>query len=313
MLTGLVVLLSACFLVLQHQRHATALAAAERETTKRIASAARAGEALAVELALRWRDGIEDHAVETRRALQRAQLLAGWMDWSAADVAVARLVLALPGKTAQDRRLGVPPHVREIAARRGEADPGGVLPPAAQLVGMVDFLEAWQGREATDIRDALEGEAGARFDARLVHIVLAHLIELDETGARDDAPVQGITGAVICIHPLLPEDLGSFEVAPLLRRLEEKVRERLRPSDRVYATDRDVVAWLPHAAEPDTARVVERLVVALDEVVLPGRHWGPLHCRVGSAQAGADGDRLPELVVAARRRIAEVRPVKQVA
>lgn len=316
MLTGLLVLLCGALVVLVRQREHALLVASERESTLRIASASRAGEALAVELALRWREGVQDQPAETRRAVQRVQLLAGWMDGSAADVAVARLVLALPHRTALDRRVPVPAAVRELSAWRldgGAAARGGVLAPAAQLVGMVDLLEARRGQEAAEIRAALEGEDGRGFDPRLVHVVLAHLIELDETAGEEALPPPNVSGAVVCVQPRLAEDLGSGEVAPLLRRLEERVRERLRPSDRVYATDRDVIAWLPNAGQADAERVVERLAEALDEVVLPGRPWGPVHCRLASALAGTDGQRLPELVAAARRRIHRDPPARQVA
>lgn len=295
-------------LVVQTFQTRRKLKEAEEAAAGIAANARQDADTLTVELATRWREEVGDDALAVRRAVGRIQLLAHWMGLPDDISMAAQLAISLPESAILDRRIALPAGIREVAHwRRASADArnaaAATVPMAAQLVIMVDWLDAWRGQEPEAIREALRGDAGMMFARRLVDVVLAEINDLVHT-VREDHPLAGpaATGMVLCVQPDFSQ-VEAAERAALLRTVEERLRQTLRPGDRVYSSENDVVAWLPSAKPGDVDRVIARVSPTLGQVPHPGRGWGRVNCRLAPAVIGDDGQRLPDLVAAARKRL----------
>ena len=95
------------------------------------------------------------------------------------------------------------------------------------------------------------------------------------------------SGAMLCITPCDPDALPASLRPAFLAALETRVRERVRPSDRVYCTESEVVVWLSRTDADGAQRVAQRLEVS---------------CRIGAAIADSDATSFSELLQKARVR-----------
>lgn len=290
--------------LVMERRHRLEVARLETESRSGATAAANAGEALAVDLALRWADERRDG--RARRAVARARRLVEQLDLPGDTRGAILLASALPPALVDDRHLALPSATRDILRLRhgGEANPAGrwagaLLP--AQVVEMALTLDGVLPGESERVRQQLL--SASDLAPSLVQATLARLDELLDLPPADDAMggLPGV-GVVLCVRPNLPEGLSEDRRALVLRATEQRVRARLRPSDRVYLTDDDVIAWLPTARSDDAITLISRLAPALQNVTVADVRVGRIRCRMGSAVGPGDGLRMPDLVGVARDR-----------
>lgn len=267
------------------------------------------GETLAVELALRLADERQEGA-RARRVVARARRLADQVELPDDTRGALQLGCALPASLVEDRRLALPAAAREVLRWRRvieeegvRGEPAGLLPPHVQIGVVAWWFETNAGRGAAALRDDLLTGRVPGLSPQMIQAALARmddLIDPEEDDAMSGLPGMGI---VLCVRPDLPPGGDSVLLNAALRATEVRLRARLRPGDRVYVADCDVIAWLPTAREKDARALVTRLSPGLTSVsVLNVR----VRCLLGAAVAGVDAQRMPDLVTTARMRTTEL-------
>ena len=269
---------------------------------------------LAVELALHVaeRTPVEGELRVPRRMVERILLLGGRLGLESADVRAAALAAALPAGASADTRLPLPDGTRQALGWRHAREDGLGLPPTsatspmpmpAQLLAAVDWLEMRDGASVEALGSALRDEAGHRFSAKLVATMLACLPKLLAAGPADGHMGMRVTaGALLCISAANPDAVPVTMRPAFLAALETRVRERLRPSDRVYTTEGEVVIWLSGCTAENAVSVMHRLEPLIAHVPVPSIQRLEVACRIGIAVADTDATSFTELVQTARAR-----------
>jgi GGDEF domain-containing protein len=109
-------------------------------------------------------------------------------------------------------------------------------------------------------------------------------------------------GSVLVVSPCAPEALPPALRPAFLAALETRVRERVRPTDRVYCTEGEVVVWLSSADADGAMRVVQRLQPVVARVRVPSTQPLEVACRIGAAIADSDATSFSDLLAKARLR-----------
>lgn len=269
---------------------------------------------LSVELALHLAENspMEGDLRVPRRMAERILLLASRLDLDPSEARAAALAAALPPGARADARLPLPDGTRAaLAARHARWDGAGVvsdlagdaIPAAAQLLTAADWLETRDGASADALREALRHESGRTFSPRLARVLtesLADLLSVASAGAHLGLRVT--SGAMLCITPRDPDALPAALRPAFLAALETRVRERVRPTDRVYCTESEVVVWLSRTDADGAMRVTERLAPVVSRVVVPSVQRLEVACRIGAAIADTDATSFSDLLARARAR-----------
>ena len=297
-------LISAMGTMLVRERQATRGRATEEQRTRE----------LSVELALYLaeRTPLEGDLRVPRRMVERILVLAKQLDVDAGDARAACLAAALPAGARADTRLPLPEGTRAaLASRHARWDGTGIvhdvsgaaIPMPAQLLAAADWLEARDGASRDALVEAVRVESGATFSPSVVTGMIATMEALRSVAAADAHMGLRVTsGAMLCIAARDPESVPMGLRAPFLAALESKVRERLRPTDRVYCTDGEVVVWLGGTDADGAARAAARLVPVVERVAVPSLARVEVACRIGVAVADLDATSFTDLLSIARVR-----------
>ncbi len=269
---------------------------------------------LAVELALHLteRSPVDGDLRVPRRMVERILLLARHLDADPAEARAAALAAALPPGARADTRLPLPDGTRAaLAYRHARWDgtgivtdlPGGHPPLPAQLLAAADWLEVRDGASHDALVQAVRYESGRAFSPVLAR-ALEERMEALRTVVSADAHLglRVTNGAMLCIAARDPESVPPALRAPLLAVLEAKVREKLRPSDRVYCTDSEVVVWLSSTNAEGAERAAARLAPVVERVAVPSLARAEVACRIGVSVADVDANSFTELLAVARLR-----------
>ncbi len=247
-----------------------------------------------------------------RRMVERILLLARHLELDPSEARSAALAAALPPGARGDQRLPLPDGTRAaLAARHARWDGAGVvsdlagdeIPVAGQLLTAADWLETRDGASADALREALRHEMGRTFSPRLVRVMtenMAALLSVASAGAHLGLRVT--SGAMLCITPCAPEALPASLRPAFLAALETRVRAQLRPTDRVYCTEAEVVVWLSGTDADGAIRVTQRLEPVVSRVVVPSLQRLEVACRIGAAIADTDATSFTDLLARARIR-----------
>lgn len=269
---------------------------------------------LSVELALHLAESspVDGDLRVPRRMAERILLLSARLELDPADARAAALAAALPPGAHANTRLPLPDGTRAaLAARHARWDGAGVIndlagdaiPAAAQLLTAADWLETRDGASADALREALRQESGRTFSPRMARAMsesLQALLSVASAGAHLGLRVT--SGAMLCITPCDPDALPASLRPAFLAALETRVRERVRPSDRVYCTESEVVVWLSRTDVDGAMRVAQRLEPVVSRVVVPSIQRLEVSCRIGAAIADSDATSFSELLQKARVR-----------
>ena len=273
---------------------------------------------LAVELALHVAEKtpIDGELRVPRRMVERILLLAQRLPADPADARAAALAAALPPGARSDTRLPLPDTTRAaLAWRHARWDGTGVvtdlagdrIPVAAQLLSAVDWLEARDGASRAALAEALRYESGRALGPVMTRTMLESLDALLSVSAADAHLGLRVTnGAMLCIAARDPEAIPPALRAPFLAALESRVRERVRPTDRVYCTDSEVVVWLTNTTAEGAVRAAARLEPAVSRVPIPSLQRMEVATRIGVAMADSDANSFTELLAMARLRAQKV-------
>ncbi len=300
-----------------------ALAARHRETHRDRSVEDERTRQLAVELALHVaeRTPCEGDLRVPRRMVERILVLGGRLQADPSQTRAAALAAALPAGAASDTRLPLPLSTRAALTYRyarfdGLGLPPGVggdaLPLSAQLLAAADWLEMRDGASAEALSAAIAEESGRRFAPTMARALLAGLPALLVAGPADGhLGMRVTTGALLVVGAVNPDALAPEMRPAFLAALESRLRERLRPSDRVYCTDADVVAWLSGSTPDGALAAMKRLEPLVARVPVPSIQRVEVACRIGLAVADSDATSFSELlrVARARARAAEARRV----
>jgi hypothetical protein len=269
---------------------------------------------LSLELALQLaeRTPLQGDLRVPRRMSERILVLANRLALDTGEARSAALAAALPPGARADGRLPLPDGTRAaLAARHARWDGAGVvsdlagdaIPIAAQLLAAVDWMETRDGASVDALREALRYEAGRTFSPTLARVMaesLPALLSVASVGAHLGLRVT--TGAMLCIKPCDPDALPAALRPAFLAALETRVRERLRPTDRVYCTEAEVVVWLNGTDADGAMRVTQRLGPVVERVVVPSIQRLEVACRIGAAVADSDATSFSDLLARARLR-----------
>lgn len=300
-----------------------ALAARYRDATASRATEDDRTRQLAVELALHVaeRTPCEGELRVPRRMVERILLLGARLGADPSHTRAAALAAALPAGAASDARLPVPASTRAALTHRharfdGLGLPPGVggdaLPVPAQLLAAADWLELRDGASPEALATAIAEESGRRFSPTVARAMTAALPALLVAGPTDGhLGMRVTTGALLVVGAVNPDALAPEMRPAFLAALEARLRERLRPSDRVYCTDSDVVAWLSGSTPEGALSAMRRLEPLVARVPVPSIQRVEVACRIGLAVADSDATSFSELlrVARARARAAEARRV----
>ncbi len=277
--------------------------------------------ALPVELALWWQDRAggqaSERAAATRRGVQRIESLAGALGLDEATSYGIQLALALPPGMLAEEHIVLPgPTRRALALRHARWDGNGIpadvrgaqIPIEAQLLGLLDWLEMHDGSPQHGIAAMLQAEGGRRFSKTLAALITERLGELRLTGFVEAAARFRVTDGAILV--VTPDGLGQDPPdrrSAILGNIHALVRGSVRPIDRAYVTETDVVVWLTGTDAGGAMAVRDRLAKELAEVSFPGIDVGTLACGTSVALAGTDGTSFTDLLGVARSRCARRR------
>lgn len=279
---------------------------------------------LSVDLALWWRahtsTSVEsrEEAAAARRSVERIGVLARMLALDPQTTAAVQVAAALPAGMLSESSVRLGPVTRSALTLRharwdGQGIPrgvgGGSIPLEAQVLTVADWLETREGSPPHALEAGLRAEGGHRLDPNLADLAAAHARQLAAVGSPEEISGLRVTrGALLCITPdgldAVQREGGLDARHAALRAVEDLVRSRLRPTDRVRCTDREVVAWLKDANADGALAVLRRLEPALKAVPLTGE-IPAVACFVGVALADADATSFAELLSVARGRVAE--------
>lgn len=269
---------------------------------------------LAVELALHVAEKtpLEGELRVPRRMVERILLLAQRLHADPADARAAALAAALPPGARADTRLPLPDGTRlALAYRHARWDGTGVvndlagdrIPVPARLLAAADWMEARDGASRAALAEALRYESGRALGPDTVTAMIESLDGLLTVNAADAHLGLRVTqGAMLCIAARDPESIPQALRAPFLAALESRVRERVRPTDRVYCTDAEVVVWLGNTTADGAVRAAARLEPAVARVPIPSLQRVEVATRIGLALADSDATSFTELLAMARLR-----------
>lgn len=280
--------------------------------------------ALSVDLALWWRARssttveAREEAAGARRNVERIAVLARLLHLDPETTAALQLAAAVPPGMLAERDVRLGPTTRAALTLRharwdGMGIPRGVkgdnIPIEAQVLGVADWLEVREGSPAHSLEAGLRAEGGARFGKELAELAATHARTLAAVGSPEVIGGLRVTrGALLCITPekldAIEREGGLEARQAALRAVEEFVRGRLRPTDRVRCTDREIVAWLKDANADGALAVIKRLEPALRAVPLTGE-IPAVSCTVGVSLADSDATSFAELLSVARGRVAQ--------
>ncbi|MBM4369102.1 MAG: hypothetical protein FJ102_23005 [Deltaproteobacteria bacterium] len=208
---------------------------------------------------------------------------------------------ALACRHARFDGLGLPPGVG-----------GAGVPLPAQLLAAADWLETRDGASPEAIVAAIAEESGRRFSPTMASTLVGAIDGLMVAGPTDGHLGMRVTsGALLVVGAVNPDAVEGTMRPAFLAALESRLRERLRPSDRVYCTDTDVVAWLGPTTPEGAIAAMKRLEPLVARVRVPSIQRMEVACRIGLAVADSDATSFSELlrVARARSRAAEARRV----
>ncbi len=269
---------------------------------------------LAVELALHVAEKtpIEGEIRVPRRMVERILLLAPRCGADPGDARSAALAAALPPGSRSDNRLALPEGTRSaLAYRHARWDGQGVvtdlsgakIPVPAQLLAAVDWLEARDGASREALIQALHFESGRTLSVQIATAMAECMDALLQVSAADaHLGLRVTSGAMLCIAAVNADTLPPALLPAFLAALESRVRERLRPSDRVYCTDSEVVVWLTSTPADGALRAAQRLEPIVARVPVPSVQRLEVACRIGVAVADNDATSFTELLAVARGR-----------
>ncbi|MFZ5481298.1 MAG: hypothetical protein ACOZNI_31350 [Myxococcota bacterium] len=277
-----------------------------RRLARRLASARGVG-GLPTEVVLWLRDRADDlpDGGAARRSTERARLLCAAVGIEPAEVLLAA---ALPTSAASEPGLHLPAGARQALVMRharwdGTGVPpvaGAAIPPAAQVLALVEWLDAREGTAPETLAAELRAEAGKRFSPAFVEVVLDELGTLRAVrGAGFATDFRIARGALICA---VPEGVDAERRPAALADAAARLRRMLRPRDRVETTAEEVVVWLRDADAEGALAVLARVRPALRALPIEGVDVGGVGFRYGVAVAGADASRFAQLLVVARSR-----------
>jgi hypothetical protein len=272
--------------------------------------------ALPVELALWWQDRgggkASERAAATRRSVHRIQTLArplGLPD----DVSYGiQLATALPPGMLAENDVALPtPTRRALAFRHARWDGSGIpsdargsaIPIEAQILALLDWLEVHDGSPAHAVTATLVAEGGGRFSKELVALAAERLAELRLSGFAEAASRFRVTDGALVV--VLPEGLDGVDLArreDILRAVDAKVRAMVRPTDRVYCTEQDVVVWLGGTNAEGAMAALRRFDPQLKSLPVPAIEVGTLRCATAVALADTDATSFTALLAVARDR-----------
>ena len=278
---------------------------------------------LAIELALHVaeRTPCEGDLRVPRRMVERILMRGARLDADPAAVRAAALAAALPPGATADTRLPLPDGTRAALAFRHARFDGLGLPPGvggagvplpAQLLAAADWLEMRDGASQEAMVAAIADESGRRFSPTLASNLVGAIDGLMVAGPTDGHLGMRVTsGALLVVGAVNPDAVANSMRPAFLAALESRLRERLRPADRVYCTDTDVVAWLSSTTPDGAIAAMKRLEPLVARVPVPSIQRMEVACRIGLAVADSDATSFSELlrVARARSRAAEARRV----
>lgn len=279
--------------------------------------------ALPVELALWWQGAGGGRAAERmatlRRATQRVEAVARAMGLGADLIGAVQLAIALPPGILAEPGVALPmPTRRALSFRHARWDGTGIpndmkgdaVPIEAQLLSLADWLELYDGSPAHTLTASLVAEKGGRFSPDLVRVAAERLADLRVSSFHDVSSRFRVTqGALLVVTPEGLEHDPEPRREQVLAALDRKLRALVRPTDRVYCTDQDVVVWLGGVDAQGAMGALRRIEPAVTRLPVPEIEVGSVACGASLALADTDATSFTELLAVARdraRRRAEV-------
>ena len=273
-----------------------------------------ASRSLPVDLALWWIEQ-EAHGAElrsSRRIVARIRVLGRLAAADATATTGAALAAALPPGALRDAALTLPQAARDALAFRharwdGAGVPSGVqgekIPSSAQLLALAEWMESRDGASPGSLETGLREEAGKRFSPSLAHSAAANLRELLAVAPPDAHMGLKVTsGTLVCVTPDGLDGHAEAARVATMAEIERRVRAKLRPSDRVYRTDRDIVVWLAHTGPDGAMAATNRMQPTLDAVPVAGTVGVTISCSATFALADTDATSFADLLAVARER-----------
>ena len=273
-----------------------------------------ASRSLPVDLALWWIEQ-EAHGAElrsSRRIVARIRVLGRLAMADTASTTGAALAAALPPGALRDSTLTLPHAARDaLTFRHARWDGGGVpcakagaaIPLSAQILAVAEWMEGRDGASPSSLDAGLREEAGHRFSPALAHNAAANLRELLAVAPPDaHLGLKVTSGTLVCVTADGLDGHAEAARTATMSEIERRVRATLRPSDRVYRTDRDVVIWLPHTGPEGAMAATARMQPALDAVPVAGTVGVTVSCSATFALADTDATSFADLLAVARER-----------
>lgn len=272
--------------------------------------------ALPVELAVWWQDRAggraSERAAATRRALHRIEILAGPLGLDEAESYGVQLAVALPPGMLEEQEVVLPGATRRaLAYRHARWDGSGIpadlagakIPVEAQLLAALDWLELRDGTPEHALAGMLKAEGGRRFSRALAGVIAERLGELRLTGFTEAAArFRVVDGALLCVTPEGLEHDPADRRQTILEAVYARVRAGVRPIDRVYLAETDVVVWLSGVDAEGAIAVRDRIAGLLQSLSISGVEVGHIGTAIGTALADTDGTSFTDLLAVARER-----------
>jgi hypothetical protein len=250
-----------------------------------------------------------------RRLVARVEAIARVCGVDPATAQAAAMAAAVPPGMQADASLPLPEATRHALHFRharwdGSGIPPGIragaIPASARLLAVGEWFEAHDGMAPGPMAALLSAEAGGRLEPRLVGSVLANLDLVLGAGPADAHLALRVTaGALLVVSPVGFACLDAEAAMAVLDQVEDTVRPRLRPTDRVYRNEAEVLCWLPACNADGALAVRGRLDAALRQMVVRAAGRIVPGCVISVALADVDGTRFAELLEVARGRARE--------
>lgn len=272
--------------------------------------------ALPVELALWWQDRAggkaSERAAAARRAVQRVEVLARCLDLPEATSYGIQLAVTLPPGMLEENAVMLPgPTRRALSFRHARWDGSGIptdargagIPVEAQVLSLLDWLEMNDGAPVHSLTAMLVAEGGHRFSKDLASLGGSRLAELRLTAFAEAASRFRVTdGALVVVTPEGLDQDTDERRQRILQALEAEARDMVRPTDRVYGTEQDVVIWLTGTNADGALAALRRIEPRLSALAIPEVEVGKLRCVTAVALADTDATSFSELLTVGRER-----------